>query len=209
MTRGRGRARGRHRQKTKSNECRPLNELEYNQLRPKISNTQERLVFIYLCLDRRLKYTLNPDLLRVITMFATGNPSFRSGRWYPPRTYEEEKEITEYMRKGYASLERAGSSAEVNAEVAVAVADVVTGQIPITVHSAEQTWTLWCQENQPLSALFDPLERSVGKRCLLSYINSTGVHMLDRRQTPSFYGMIYDDNVSLAGTVQVCDDLES
>ena len=38
-----------------------------------------------------------------------------------------------------------------------------------------------------------------------------GVHMLDRRQTSSFYGMIYDDNVSLAGTetVQVCEDLES
>jgi hypothetical protein len=150
---------------------------------------------------------LKPDLLRVITMFATGNPSFRSGRWFPPLSNEEEKEITEYMRKGYASLERVGSSEEVNSEVAVV--DVVTGQIPISVHSAEQTWTFWCQENQPLHALFDPLERSVGKRCLLSYTNSTGVHMLDRRQTPSFYGMIYDDNVSLAGTVQVCDDLES
>ena len=112
---------------------------------------------------------------------------------------EEIDEINEYTRKGYESL---GYVAQVNSEVAVA--DV---GIPITVHSAEQTWTFWCQENQPLSALFDPLERSVGKRCFLSYTNSTGVHMLDRRQTPSFYGMIYDDVVSLAGFH--CDDLES
>ena len=46
----------------------------------------------------------------------------------------------------------------------------------------------------------------VGK-CFLKYENSKGIHFLDRNKTPSSYGMIYDDLISLCGIITRCEDL--
>ena len=46
----------------------------------------------------------------------------------------------------------------------------------------------------------------IGK-CVLIYENIKGVHILDRNKTPSSYGMIYDDLISLCGIITQCEDL--
>ena len=46
----------------------------------------------------------------------------------------------------------------------------------------------------------------VGK-CVLKYENIKGIHFLDRNKTPSSYGMVYDDLISLCGIITRCEDL--
>ena len=72
-------------------------------------------------------------------------------------------------------------------------------EIPITVHfNAHEKRVFFCRSQQPLAAIFGPLEALIGHRCLLVYNNPRGVQMLDRTKTPLFYGMTYDEDVYLA-----------
>ena len=77
----------------------------------------------------------------------------------------------------------------------------VSEKLAITVLGRNQKWTFHCDEYQPLATtLFIPLENLVGGRCFLYYDSVTmGKQLLDRTNTASFYGMIYDDIVYLGG----------
>lgn len=82
-------------------------------------------------------------------------------------------------------------------------------EIALTVRARDQQWRFHCREDQPLAnTLFVPLENTVGGKCLLQYESVTnGNTILDRKKTPSFYGMIYDDIIYLGAIIRPCESI--
>ena len=83
-----------------------------------------------------------------------------------------------------------------------------SAELPLTVHAQDRQWTFHCDEDEPLvNTLFIPLENSIGGKCILHYDStSQGNVILDRTKTPSFYGMIYDDDIYLGAIIRISDD---
>ena len=75
------------------------------------------------------------------------------------------------------------------------------------MHIGDEQATFWCYDNESLHTIFNPVEQLVGKKCILSYDNYRGMQLLNRDNTPSFYGMTHDEDVYLRGTITLCEDL--
>ena len=100
-----------------------------------------------------------------------------------------------------ATVAASAEHEDTSTEIASAEHEDTSTEIAITVFGRNQKWTFHCDEYQPLATtLFIPLENLVGGRCFLYYDSVTmGKQLLDRTNTASFYGMIYDDIVYLGG----------
>ena len=107
--------------------------------------------------------------------------------------------ITTHTRNHSSTLSRANLQKKKNG---------CSSEIPITVVGDGQKWTFHCGSKKPLSiTLFAPLEKLMaqGGRCFLIFNGvvdgKMGPHMLDRKKTPSHYGMTYDETVHLGGVI--------
>ena len=104
----------------------------------------------------------------------------------------------------FARIQNQKKKDDSNASDATVESDTDVVDIPITVHDGDEKFIYHCANDKPLSAsLFIPLEQLIGEggQCILKYESMMGPCMLDRKKTPSFYGMTYDESVYVIGII--------